>query len=67
MSSPATQPEESCDFNACNLARAGMSEVGQTRPRRLSAGAVVARPVLLSKRTHFGPVGSGSLGPTAAT
>jgi hypothetical protein len=32
MSSPATQPEESCDFNACNLARAGMSEVGHKEP-----------------------------------
>ncbi len=29
--------------------------VGQTRPRRLPTDAVVARPVLLSKRTHFGP------------
>ncbi len=33
--------------------------VGQTRPRRLPTDAVVARPVLLSKRTHFGPVGPG--------
>jgi hypothetical protein len=31
MSSPATQPEKSCDFDACNLARAGMSEVGYRR------------------------------------
>ncbi len=35
-----------------------MSRMGQTRPRRLSAGAVVARPVFLSNQMHFGPVES---------
>jgi hypothetical protein len=39
--------------SASSRADPGESAVGQTRPRRLSAGAVVARPVLLSKRTHF--------------
>ncbi len=34
------------------------SRLYQTRPRRLSAGAVVARPVFLSNQTHFGPVES---------
>src|SRR5260221_12638631 len=32
---------------------------GQTRPRRPPPWRAYARPVLLSKRTHFGPVGSG--------
>jgi hypothetical protein len=38
--------------------------VGQTRPRRLSAGAVVARPVLLSKRTDSVQSDWGSHGST---
>jgi len=36
-----------------------MSESGQTRPRRPPSRRAYPRPVLLSKRTHFGPVGSG--------
>src|SRR6266853_1094451 len=34
----------------------------KTRSRRLSAGAVVARPVFLSKRTHSGAADQAALG-----
>jgi hypothetical protein len=46
-----------------SFATSGRVALGQTRPRGLSAGAVVAWPVFLSKRTHSGAAGSGSLGP----
>src|SRR5258708_39117292 len=39
----------------CHLSRPAL---GQTRPRRPPPWLAYARPVLLSKRTHFGPVGS---------
>jgi hypothetical protein len=36
-----------------------MSQMGQTRPPPTIGRLVDAGPVLLRKRTHFGPVGSG--------
>jgi hypothetical protein len=38
-----------------------MPATGQTRPRRPPGRRAYSRPVLPSKRTHFGPVGSGQL------